>query len=212
MKEHLLRCCRANKNAQMDMQLTASLRANGWKCAWGNCSKKKPNTADTAATHMSEHIAQGLLQCRWGVCCYEAPNSTELHAHLADEHGIYTRETIPTRAKFCFECGIWTSSELEWTLHASQHARCPDVIYGPVIAEGVLAAGRRCPYCMRKGVYPQMENNLVQYREHIDSHMQQESCMKEGLHCPHPQCEPCSYSKSELRAHLHRVHMIPLLD
>jgi hypothetical protein len=212
MKEHLLKCCRTNKNVQMEAKLTAVLHASDWQCMWRDCSKKTLKTASFVAIHISEHVAAGILQCQWGTCCYQAPHSTELHSHLSVEHGIYTRETIPTRAKFCFECSIWTSSELEWRLHASQHASCPDDIYGPVFSEGILAAGRRCPYCMRNGLFLQMDNNLVQYREHIDDHMRQELGKEAGLYCPHPQCERRSYGKNDLRAHLDRVHMIPMLQ
>jgi hypothetical protein len=160
---------------------------------------------------MTEHftVLQGLC-CQWKSCDYEAKCSLNLHVHLAQEHGIHTQATILTRAKSCYECGIWTSSQLAWDVHASHHARYPDIIYGPIFAEDVLAAGRRCPYCMRNGLFPQMDNNLGQYREHIESHMRQEAS-SEGLQCPQPGGERCSYDVGKLRVHLDRVHGLPLL-
>ncbi|KAF2023143.1 hypothetical protein EK21DRAFT_17199, partial [Setomelanomma holmii] len=108
--------------------------------------------------------------------------------------------------RFCFECSIWTSNEMEWDAHCQQHILRPSIIYGPVYTEGLLAAPRRCPYCMKDGHYLQMENT-PQYLQHIESHIH--SAMKDGaLVCPHPGCPSSSFEVRDFKHHLDVVHAI----
>lgn len=207
MKMHLLRCAQKYKNTQAEARLGEDLNIR--QCAWTKC-EHSPLSIVSAASHMNKHLYVKVDQCKWASCSYLAGDMIELQLHLRDAHYVYTTATLPTRAKFCFECRVWILSDLEWALHNSYHASHPDIIYGPVIAEGILAAPRRCPYCMRNGIYLQMENNLGQYLEHIETHIQESSSVDGIFQCPHLQCEVCDLTKEELRNHLTRVHEIPL--
>ncbi|KAF1940152.1 hypothetical protein EJ02DRAFT_297403, partial [Clathrospora elynae] len=112
---------------------------------------------------------------------------------------------------FCFECRIWIFSELDWERHSSQHANSPDIIYGPIIVEGIVAAPRRCLYCMKQGRFVQMESQS-HYVEHIEGHISQQlgdGCNIE-LRCPHHSCAQVDLTQSELRDHFDTVHGISL--
>jgi hypothetical protein len=129
MKSHLLKCSQKHKNNQMEQQLTATLQEKRSRCMWASCSSGHFENAETAAAHMSNHITADAIHCQWGPCTFNASTSTDLHTHLAVEHSVYTQMTIPTRAKFCIECGVWLFSDLEWNRHSAQHAKRPDIIY-----------------------------------------------------------------------------------
>jgi hypothetical protein len=157
---------------------------------------------------MSDHIMDDNFHCQWGPCNYKTSNLTDLHAHLVIEHGVFTQMTIPTRAKFCIECGVWISSDLDWERHVVQHARSPNIIHGPVTAEGILATPRRCLYCMMQDRFVQMEN-AGHYAEHIEDHINRQfdkGCRK----CPHYSCTGQDFTKKELRDHFNAVHGIAL--
>lgn len=170
MKSHLLKCSQKNKNHEMEKQLTAVLQERQWRCMWNSCSSGHIDHAETVATHMSAHVTADDAHCRWGSCTFNAISFANLHAHLAVDHGVHTQMTIPTRAKFCIECGVWLSSALDWDRHSAQHAKSPDIVYGPITAEGIIAAPRRCPYCMTHGRFVQMEN-AGHYAKHIEDHI-----------------------------------------
>jgi hypothetical protein len=209
MKAHLLKCSQKNKNYEIERQLTITLQERRWRCLWTSCNSDKLNNAEAVASHMSDHVTADNLQCHWGSCNYEASILTDLHVHLAIEHDIFTQVTIPTRARFCIECGIWLSSDLDWNSHVVQHARSPNIIYGPITAEGILAAPRRCPYCMVQGRFVQMEN-AGHYAEHIEDHIDRQfdkGCKR----CPHYSCTGQDFSKKDLRIHFNAVHGITLL-
>jgi hypothetical protein len=209
MKAHLLKCSQKNKNFEMEKQLTTALQERQWRCMWTSCSSGNLNTAEAAASHMSGHVTANTYHCQWGPCNYKASSLADFHTHLAIEHGVFTQMTIPTRAKFCIECGVWLSSDLDWDRHVLQHTRSPNMIYGPITAEGILAAPRRCPYCMMQGRFIQMEN-AGHYAEHIEDHINRQfdkGCRK----CPHYSCTGQDFSKKDLRNHFNAVHGITLL-
>jgi hypothetical protein len=171
MKAHLLKCSQKHKNYTMEKELTKVLQKTRWRCLWASCSSSEViNSAEVAASHVSNHVTTDDPSCQWGPCNYNASSSTDFHIHLLVEHGVFTHMTIPTPAKFCIECGVWLSTELDWNRHVVQHVRSPDIIYGFITAEGIVAAPRQCPYCMMQGRFVQMEN-AGHYAEHIDDHI-----------------------------------------
>jgi hypothetical protein len=87
----------------------------------------------------------------------------------------------------------------------------PDIIYRPVIAEGILAAPRRCPYYIAQGIYLQLEST-PSYLQHIEAHIHRARAEPEGLKCPHRLCERRTYKSRELKRHLDIVHAIPFLS
>jgi hypothetical protein len=100
---------------------------------------------------------------------------------------------------------------MEWNRHSAQHAKCLDIIYGPITAEGILAAPFRCPYCIMQGRFVQMEN-AGHYAEHIEDHInkQMNTGSRQGVQCPHHLCLTRDFSKKELRDHFDAVHGIIL--
>jgi hypothetical protein len=211
MKSHLLKCSQKNKNHEMEKQLTTALQEREWKCMWSSCSSGHIDNAEKAATHMSNHITADTVYCQWGSCTFKASTLADLHAHVAVSHQVYSHMTIPTRAKFCIECGVWLLSDLEWTKHSAQHAKTPDIIYGPITAEGILAAPRRCLYCITRGRFVQMEN-AGHYAEHIEEHINNhvDNDSGQGVQCPHHSCPARDFSKKELRDHFATGHGIVL--
>jgi hypothetical protein len=109
-----------------------------------------------------------------GSCTFNAVSFANLHAHLAVDHGVHTQMTIPTRAKFCIKCGVWLLSTLDWDRYSAQHAKTPGIVYGLVTAEGIVAAPRRCPYCMTQGRFVQMEN-VSHSANHIEDHIKKQA-------------------------------------
>lgn len=194
----------------MEKELTQFLQETQWRCLWASCSSPEVlNTAEVVASHMSNHIPADELCCQWGPCNHNASSLNDFHKHLLAEHGVFTQMTIPTRAKFCIQCGVWLYSEIDWNEHVMQHVANPDIIYGCVTAEGIIAAPRRCPYCMMQGRFSQMENT-GHYAEHIDDHINRQfdkGCRK----CPHHSCKGQDFSKKDLRIHLNAIHGITLL-
>ncbi|KAF1840108.1 uncharacterized protein K460DRAFT_296241 [Cucurbitaria berberidis CBS 394.84] len=122
---------------------------------------------------------------------------------------MYTQATIPTQIRLCVECKVWVSTDLEWIKHNELHAHNPSIVYGPVIAEGILAAPRRCPYCTKQGMYLQIENHS-KYVEHIEEHVRQQMADNSDseLHCPHYSCAHMGFDKRRLLSHLDKVHGI----
>jgi hypothetical protein len=208
MKSHLLRCCQKAKNHQTKKQLTMAMREDKWACQWATCDASSIEDIEVAVAHVTEHMTS-QLKCQWRGCDQRQNSSIDLHIHLLVDHGVHTRATVPTRARFCFECGQWISSELDWTLHTMHHAHNPHILYGPISFDGILAAPRRCPYCSNEGVYLQMENH-TQYIEHIEKHIHEELERNELLECPHLPCERKRYRAQELKKHLRAVHAIIL--
>ena len=102
-------------------------------------------------------------------------------------------------------------SDLEWNRHGARHAKNPDIIYGPITAEGILAAPCRCPYCMKQGRFVQIEN-AAHYAEHIEDHInkQVDNGSGQGVQCPHYSCPAKDFCKMELRDHSDTVHGIVL--
>lgn len=193
----------------MEEELTQFLQETQWRCLWASCSSPEVlNTAEVAASHMSNHVTADALGCQWGPCNHNASSLDDFHTHLLSEHGVFTQMTIPTRAKFCIQCGVWLSSEIDWHSHVVQHFTNPDIIYGCVTAEGIIAAPRRCPYCMIQGRFVQMEN-AGHYAEHIDDHINRqydEGCRE----CPHYSCTEQDFSKKGLRDHFNTTHGVAL--
>ncbi|KAI2476673.1 hypothetical protein Ptr902_12020 [Pyrenophora tritici-repentis] len=211
MKSHLLKCSQKSKNYEMEKRLTAGLQQKYWSCKWGSCTSGQIDHAEAVATHMSDHLPTGCISCQWDSCKFQADCVAEIHAHLATSHDVHTQMTIPTRARFCVECGLWLLSDLDWGKHCTKHTNNPDIIYGPIISEGILAAPRRCPYCMAQGRFVQMEN-AGHYAEHIEDHInkQVDNSNGQGVQCPHHSCPKRDFSKKELWDHFDTVHGIIL--
>jgi hypothetical protein len=206
MKSHLLRCCQKAKNNQIEKQLAMAMREKNWICKWATCNTGPIEDVELAITHVTMH-SLSQSQCQWNGCDETQSSSIDLHVHLLADHGVYTQATVPTKAKFCFECGQWTSSELDWTLHAMHHVNNPHILYGPIVFDGILAAPRRCPYCVRHGVFLQMENH-AQYIEHIEDHIYKELGRNEIIECPHLPCGRKHYGARELKIHLGATHAV----
>jgi hypothetical protein len=134
-------------------------------------------------------------------------NIIDLHIHLEKDYGTYTKVTLPTSAEYCFECGTWTMSELEWSMHGLFHAKNPSIIYDPITTNGLLVEAGRCPYCMRDGLYQQIEKQS-HYLEHVERHIVKEVSIR-NLSCPHPSCKIHDCTMKELRRHFSSVHYIP---
>jgi hypothetical protein len=132
----------------MEKQLTAALQERQRRCMWNSCSSDHIDRAETAAAYMSAHVTADDVHCQWGSCTFNAVSFANLHAHLAVDHSVHTQMTIPTRAKFCIKCVVWRLSTLDWDRHSAQHAKTPGIVYVLVTAEGIIAAPRRCRYCM----------------------------------------------------------------
>jgi hypothetical protein len=209
MKLHLLKCAQAWKRVEARTRLFTIF--GEWQCRWGSCTVHAFPDPETAATHMSKHMRLDPLQCMWNACTHVAHEALGMHTHLAMMHGTYTEDTIPTQFRFCHECAIWTASDMEWSVHCFGHIVAPDIIYGPVMAEGILAAPRRCPYCMAQGIYLQLEST-PSYLQHVEAHIHRARAEPEGLKCPHRLCERRTYESRELKRHLDVVHAIPFLS
>lgn len=161
------------------------------------------------ARHISEHLLSRPSQCLWDGCGQVKKDIIELHVHLEVVHNVMSEMMIPLKAHFCFQCGIWMTSEFDWYLHAIDHARNPSIKCGPVTINGILAAPGRCLYCMKDGIYRQYENQ-VPYLEHVLRHIEAAEASIESLSCPHPACEPNEMQSGELREHLEEFHNICL--
>jgi hypothetical protein len=209
MKLHLLKCTQSNKNDIANRELTTRLVESHWWCQWRLCVQSPSCTAESVAAHMSNHLLLSPLVCAWGICKEEFNNSLELHDHLHNNHNTHTTITIPTRARFCFECSTWISNEREWISHYRIHANDSNIIYGPVIVEGLLAAPRRCPFCVVQGIFIQFESN-VRYIEHIEEHIRHEIDTTGSVYCPHHSCTIQNVGMRELRLHLNDSHNIPI--
>ena len=207
MKTHLLRCARKHKNEQAGKQLTIAMQEQGWSCKWAKCTSNGFDNSSVAVAHVTDHLEAQSTACNWDAYDRIVNNAVELHLHLLEAHGVHTSATTPTRSRFCFECGSWISSEMAWELHASNHSRNPHIIYGPVVIDGMIAAPRRCPYCISQGVFLQMENH-TQYLAHIMDHISEDCSNK--LQCPHPTCKTHFYVRKELEEHFRVIHRIPL--
>jgi hypothetical protein len=183
-----------------------TLQQEGWVCRWGACRVYYTGgcTLSSVTSHLDSHLTRRKLHCEWDDCRYTAKDIIDLHIHLDMEHGAYTNATSPTQAEYCFECGIWTMSMLEWNMHGVCHAKYPSIIYGPVTVNGLLAEAGRCPYCMRDGLYLQIEKPS-QYLQHVEKHIVEESG---SLTCPHPSCDRRSYEIDALHKHFSDVHHI----
>ncbi|KAF1922390.1 uncharacterized protein M421DRAFT_78392 [Didymella exigua CBS 183.55] len=55
-------------------------------------------------------------------------------------HDEYTTATIPARASFCFQCGVWRNSEMGLRMHVLQHVKEPSITYGPIMIDSGLSA------------------------------------------------------------------------
>lgn len=208
MKTHLLRCCQRSKNTTQEKLLTKSIQDVQWSCKWSLCTAGHITCAEAAATHMTRHMEADLTSCHWDACSFTG-NLIDIQTHLKTDHNTHTLATIPTKARVCIECGIWILTNLDWSEHIVQHTREPHILYGPILAEGILAAPRRCPYCTSQGLYAQFENQS-QYIEHIDDHISEELHRNnEGeLLCPHYACTRVVYDRAELRTHFKDIHGI----
>ena len=206
MKLHLLHCFRNEKRTRAENTHTAALERNGWHCRWGACdaSYHDCGTLSAVASHLSDHLSRNILLCEWEGCTCKFKNIVDLHIHLEKDHKAYTKATLPTRAEYCFECGIWTTSELEWSMHGVLHAQNPNTIYGPIKVGGMFAEVGRCPYCMRNGLYRQMEKPS-EYLQHVERHVAD----TKDLDCPHLSCDVHALELEELHEHLRIVHRIP---
>jgi hypothetical protein len=207
MKGHLLRCSQKSKNRAWEEQLSRAMLDTDWTCEWAKCNTGSFHSAELAAAHVTDHLSLKQFECQWRGCDKLQTSIVALHTHLLDSHGVHTEATIPTRAKFCYECAQWTSSELDWDLHTLHHVHNPHIIYGPINMDGILAAPRRCPYCLERGKFLQMENQ-TQYIEHVENHIFEELETSELLECPHLFCERKLYEARELRLHFQVVHAI----
>jgi hypothetical protein len=87
------------------------------------------------------------------------------------------------------------------------HVKSPDITYGPIFVEGIMAAPRRCPYCAQLGKFIQLEQNQS-YNDHIDNHIYQELEKGVALQCPHLACNRDTFGSREMRMHLSMVHGI----
>jgi len=147
----LLRCTQAQKRSAAVESLQGYVQNGSWRCQWDENACHADEgicTAEEVASHMSQHLHSSSMmdQFRWDTCAHRAHNELELHLHITDSHGILTEKTIPTNVEFCFECAKWTTSIIDWELHAAHHSQNPDIAYGSVQLGGILAAPRRCPY------------------------------------------------------------------
>jgi hypothetical protein len=178
-------------------------------CKWAGCENYVYPTADAAAAHTSMHISSDASSCLWNDCGYMAASKRELEQHLAACHAVYSIATIPTKSRFCFECGVWKCSEMDWALHQDLHIRDPGTIYGPIMVDGILAAPRRCLFCMRIGLFPQIESHAC-YIEHIKSHIREEIETSGSVECPHHSCPEIEMGMREFSSHLGSVHGIEM--
>lgn len=166
-------------------------------------------TAYAAAVHVSEHLHLDASTCCWNDCGYTAASRIELEQHLAACHETYTTATIPMRTNFCFQCGVWKYSEMDWALHQLNHTRKPSIIYGPIMIDGILAAPRRCLFCMRQGIFTQIESHVC-YLEHIEGHIRIEIERSGSVMCPHHSCKENKMGMREFSLHLQQLHGIDI--
>lgn len=209
MKLHLLQCAQTRKRMQARKRLSSALHE--WQCRWGSCSVRAFPNLEAAAAHMSDHLRNDPLRCMWNACTHIAQRALGMHEHLASMHETYTQATIPTQFRFCYECAMWTASDMDWSIHCFEHIMTPDIIYGPVTVEGILAAPQRCPFCMTQGIYMQIEST-PSYLQHVDAHIYYARAELGGLKCPYRLCEQRTYESRELKRHLDVVHAIPFLS
>ncbi|KAF1978986.1 hypothetical protein BU23DRAFT_191971 [Bimuria novae-zelandiae CBS 107.79] len=211
MKIHLLLCLQKEKVKNAEQAQLTALQKSGWLCMWGACNTmyKDGSTLSTITSHLTSHLSRERIYCEWDECQNTFRNIIDLQIHLGRDHGAYTQATLPTRAEYCFECGIWITNELEWNLHCVRHAKSPGIIYGPVTVNGLLVEAGRCPYCMRDGLYRRIEKPS-QYLQHVEGHLSEYGSV-ESLSCPHPSCGLYDFETiDELREHLSSVHYIPV--
>jgi hypothetical protein len=211
MKTHLLRCSQKAKITEANSAHTKAMQQQGWLCKWGACNitYQDISALDSVTSHLQRHLSRTELRCEWDNCQRALKSIVELHLHLETDHGVYTEATVPTHAEYCFECGIWTSSKLEWSIHGVHHSECPKIIYGPVTINGLLAEAGRCPYCLKDGLYRTIEKPW-QYLQHVERHMA-ENAGSGNFACPHFTCESRNFDMDELREHFSIVHHIPFV-
>lgn len=215
MKMHLLRCSQRSKITEAETECNEQVQSGPSYCMWGTCRvsfrEGTCTTASQIASHISEHLSPRPLTCLWDGCHITPKDYVEMHFHLEVVHDVMSELTIPTKARFCFQCGVWHMTELDWYLHSVQHARNPTYEYGPVFVNSILAAPGRCPYCMLKGIYQQYENQLP-YLNHVAKHIDELEEYMDELTCPHPSCTSQAMDSRELRKHLEEAHNIRLSE
>jgi hypothetical protein len=209
MKTHLLRCVIKRKNYKAKEQLMGDMQESKLTCKWAGCDFGSFETPELAATHITNHLDWKWPQCEWDECAYLPSGEEAMHVHLLDAHDVYTRATIPTHARFCIECSHWVSNELDWAVHVRYHVCNPHIIYGPVFMDGILAAPRRCPYCLSQGCFLQIENH-AKYIEHIEGHIDEQLELSTTFLCPHPTCSRKLQGRKELELHFRDIHAIHL--
>lgn len=98
---------------------------------------------------------------------------------------------------------------MDWVLHKLRHTKNPGIVYGPVMIAGIMAAPRRCLFCMRQGIYVQSESNAC-YIEHIEHHIRDEIDSSGSVRCPHYSCPGIEMGMREFGLHLRHVHGIEM--
>jgi hypothetical protein len=74
---------------------------------------------------------------------------------------------------------------------------------------GILAPPRRCLFCMRIGLFPQIESHAC-YIEHIKSHIREEIETSGSVECPHHSCPEIEMGMRDFSSHLGSVHGIEM--
>lgn len=206
---HLLRCAQKQKQALAIDQLEQGLKAKYLRCDWAGCG----NTFTACsilqvAKHFTRYLQRSTRRCKFPICSNKFGSRDALEKHLLAAHQTPTEDVLP-RWRFCFECQIHISTNLEWKEHCRAHLLSFRMFCGRTQIDGILLTASLCPFCLgdtelsAHARYAQF-TKTDQFNVHVANHL----CLVESwpFVCPHPICDakieyPHAYWEHGTRVH-----------